>query len=140
MSRTFSSPPSGRSAVLRALLVAAGGAGGHAAGSPTDGACAAPADYGLGSSDGLRCPAFSGAARSSRSRSPPLGMPCGLVLGLGLALMRLSRLAPVRVRRWCLHLVIRGTPLMLQLVFLYDALPASASGSTVSPPPCSASR
>ncbi|HEV8673933.1 MAG TPA: amino acid ABC transporter permease/ATP-binding protein, partial [Methylomirabilota bacterium] len=47
----------------------------------------------------------------------------GLVLGLGLALMRLSpsRLlsAPAGVYIW----LVRGTPLLLQLVFLYDALP-----------------
>jgi polar amino acid transport system permease protein len=46
------------------------------------------------------------------------------VLGLGLALMRLSRLSPVRGAAWFYIWFMRGTPLILQLVFLYDALPA----------------
>ncbi|MET0674428.1 MAG: ABC transporter permease subunit, partial [Bradyrhizobium sp.] len=53
-----------------------------------------------------------------------LAMVGGVVLGLGLALMRLSRLAPVRGAAWFYIWFMRGTPLILQLVFLYDALPA----------------
>ncbi len=53
-----------------------------------------------------------------------LGMSCGIVLGLGLALMRLSRIAVVRALAWIYTFAIRGTPLLLQLVFVFDALPA----------------
>ena len=53
-----------------------------------------------------------------------LAMIGGLVLGLGLALMRLSPLAPLRGAGWFYIWFMRGTPLILQLVFLYDALPA----------------
>jgi polar amino acid transport system permease protein len=52
-----------------------------------------------------------------------LAMIGGIILGLLLALMRLSDLAPVRGTAWCYIWFIRGTPLILQLVFLYDALP-----------------
>jgi polar amino acid transport system permease protein len=52
-----------------------------------------------------------------------LGMFLGTVLGLALALARLSRLKLVsnaaRVYIWFM----RGTPLLLQLVFVFDALP-----------------
>src|SRR6266446_4269981 len=47
----------------------------------------------------------------------------GVVLGLGLALMRLSAFAPIRMTAWTYIWFIRGTPQLLQLVFLYDALP-----------------
>jgi polar amino acid transport system permease protein len=47
----------------------------------------------------------------------------GVILGLGLALMRLSRLAPVRGLAWVYIWFVRGTPQLLQLVFIYDALP-----------------
>ena len=47
----------------------------------------------------------------------------GLILGLGLALMRLSRYAPVRNLSWFYIWFVRGTPQLLQLVFLFDALP-----------------
>jgi polar amino acid transport system permease protein len=47
----------------------------------------------------------------------------GVILGLGLALMRLSRLAPVRGLAWFYIWFVRGTPQLLQLVFIYDALP-----------------
>jgi polar amino acid transport system permease protein len=47
----------------------------------------------------------------------------GIILGLGLALMRLSRLGPVRWLAWFYIWFVRGTPQLLQLVFLYDALP-----------------
>ncbi len=53
-----------------------------------------------------------------------LAMAFGLVLGLGLALMRLSRHAAVRNPAWCYIWFVRGTPLLLQLVFIYDVLPA----------------
>ena len=52
-----------------------------------------------------------------------LAMAGGIVLGLLLALMRLSRLAPVRSCAWGYIWFVRGTPVILQLVFLYDALP-----------------
>ena len=50
-------------------------------------------------------------------------MTCGLLLGLGLALMRLSRLRPVRGLAGFYIFVTRGTPQLLQLVFIFDALP-----------------
>ena len=52
-----------------------------------------------------------------------LAMAGGVVLGLGLALMRLSSYAPIRVIAWIYIWFVRGTPQLLQLVFLYDALP-----------------
>jgi polar amino acid transport system permease protein len=52
-----------------------------------------------------------------------LAMVGGIVLGLVLALMRLSNIAPVRsVARFYIWFM-RGTPIILQIVFLYDALP-----------------
>jgi len=53
-----------------------------------------------------------------------LAMAFGLALGLGLALMRLSRHAALRSPAWCYIWFVRGTPLLLQLVFIYDVLPA----------------
>src|SRR5712672_1803220 len=53
-----------------------------------------------------------------------LAMVGGVMLGLVLALMRLSTLPPVHGTAWLYIWFIRGTPLILQLVFLYDALPA----------------
>jgi polar amino acid transport system permease protein len=53
-----------------------------------------------------------------------VSMALGLVLGLGLALLRLSRHAALRSPAWCYIWFVRGTPLLLQLVFIYDALPA----------------
>ncbi|MBN9508731.1 MAG: amino acid ABC transporter permease/ATP-binding protein [Alphaproteobacteria bacterium] len=53
-----------------------------------------------------------------------LGMTTGVVLGLGLALMRLSRLRVVSSVAWFYIFIMRGTPLLLQLVFVFDALPA----------------
>ena len=53
-----------------------------------------------------------------------LAMIGGSVLGLMLALMRLSALAAFRDAAWLYIWFIRGTPVILQLVFLYDALPA----------------
>src|SRR5712671_2420562 len=52
-----------------------------------------------------------------------VSMVCGLVLGLGLALMRLSPHAALRGPAWCYIWFVRGTPLLLQLVFIYDVLP-----------------
>jgi polar amino acid transport system permease protein len=52
-----------------------------------------------------------------------LAMIGGIVLGLLLALMRLSSVAPIRGTAWFYIWFIRGTPVILQLVFLYDALP-----------------
>jgi polar amino acid transport system permease protein len=51
-------------------------------------------------------------------------MVVGLVLGLGLALMRLSGIAGLSRAAWLYIWFIRGTPLLLQLVFIFDALPA----------------
>jgi polar amino acid transport system permease protein len=48
----------------------------------------------------------------------------GIILGLALALMRLSTFGPLRSAAWLYIWFIRGTPIILQLVFLYDALPA----------------
>jgi polar amino acid transport system permease protein len=53
-----------------------------------------------------------------------VSMALGLVLGLGLALLRLSRHAALRRPAWCYIWFIRGTPLLLQLIFIYDVLPA----------------
>ena len=50
-------------------------------------------------------------------------MVIGLVLGLGLALMRLSSFSVVSSSAWFYIWFVRGTPQLLQLVFLYDALP-----------------
>jgi polar amino acid transport system permease protein len=52
-----------------------------------------------------------------------LGMSAGLILGLGLALMRLSPLRLFRYVSWLYIWVVRGTPQLLQLVFIFDALP-----------------
>ncbi len=52
-----------------------------------------------------------------------VAMVGGIVLGLVLALMRLSRFAPVRGVAWFYIWFMRGTPQLLQLVFIYDALP-----------------
>jgi polar amino acid transport system permease protein len=53
-----------------------------------------------------------------------VSMLFGLVLGLGLALLRISRHAVLQGPAWCYIWFIRGTPLLLQLVFIYDVLPA----------------
>lgn len=52
-----------------------------------------------------------------------LSMTIGLILGLGLALMRLSGMFVVRAAAWFYIWIVRGTPQLLQLVFIYDALP-----------------
>ena len=53
-----------------------------------------------------------------------LAMVGGLICGLFLALLRLSRFAPFRGIAWFYIWFIRGTPQLLQLVFLFDALPS----------------
>jgi polar amino acid transport system permease protein len=53
-----------------------------------------------------------------------LAMAGGVLLGLGLALLRLSRLGVLSAAAWIYIWFIRGTPQLLQLVFLYDALPS----------------
>lgn len=47
----------------------------------------------------------------------------GLALGLCLALMRMSHHRWLSGPAWCYIWFIRGTPLLLQLVFIYDVLP-----------------
>ena len=53
-----------------------------------------------------------------------LALSSGLVLGLCLAVLRLSQWKVARGGAWTYVWFMRGTPLLLQLVFLYDALPA----------------
>ena len=53
-----------------------------------------------------------------------LSMVGGVLLGFGLALLRLSRLRALSALAWTYIWFIRGTPQLLQLVFLYDALPS----------------
>lgn len=53
-----------------------------------------------------------------------LSMVGGVLLGFGLALLRLSRLRVLAALAWTYIWFIRGTPQLLQLVFLYDALPS----------------
>ena len=53
-----------------------------------------------------------------------LAMVLGLLLGLVLALSRLSRHAAVRGAAWFYIWFVRGTPLLLQLVFIFDVLPS----------------
>jgi polar amino acid transport system permease protein len=53
-----------------------------------------------------------------------LSIVLGLVLGLLLALLRQSRHAVLRSAAWFYIWFIRGTPLLLQLVFIFDVLPA----------------
>jgi polar amino acid transport system ATP-binding protein/polar amino acid transport system permease protein len=50
-------------------------------------------------------------------------MAGGLVLGLGVALMRLSSYRVLSGAAWLYVWLFRGTPVLLQLVFLFDALP-----------------
>ncbi len=52
-----------------------------------------------------------------------VAMMFGPLLGLCLALMRLSRFKPLNWIAWLYIWFVRGTPQLLQLVFLYDALP-----------------
>ena len=52
-----------------------------------------------------------------------LAMTLGLMLGLVLAMMRLSSIIWISGLAWLYIWFIRGTPILLQLVFIYDALP-----------------
>jgi polar amino acid transport system permease protein len=52
-----------------------------------------------------------------------LGLAGGLVVGLILASMQLSRVGPLAAVARAYTVIFRGTPLILQLVFAYDALP-----------------
>jgi polar amino acid transport system permease protein len=54
-----------------------------------------------------------------------VAMVCGPLLGFVLAVMRLSPLSALRGLAWLYIWIMRGTPLLLQLVFIYDALPAA---------------
>ena len=53
-----------------------------------------------------------------------LAMVVGTLLGFGLALARLSGNRALSGMAWFYTWFMRGTPLLLQLVFIYDALPA----------------
>ena len=52
-----------------------------------------------------------------------LAMVFGLTLGLCIAMMRLSHIKILAAIAWFYTWFMRGTPLLLQLVFIYDALP-----------------
>jgi polar amino acid transport system permease protein len=52
-----------------------------------------------------------------------LAMVLGLTLGLCIAMMRLSNMRILAAVAWFYTWFMRGTPLLLQLVFIYDALP-----------------
>jgi polar amino acid transport system permease protein len=52
-----------------------------------------------------------------------LGLAGGLAVGLVLASMQLSRFGPLAAIARAYTVIFRGTPLILQLVFAYDALP-----------------
>jgi polar amino acid transport system permease protein len=52
-----------------------------------------------------------------------LSMLAGVALGLLIAMLRLSRFKIARGAAWLYVWFVRGTPQLLQLVFLYDALP-----------------
>ncbi len=52
-----------------------------------------------------------------------VALVCGTMLGLVIALMRLSSFMLMRALAWSYIGFLRGTPVILQLVFLYDALP-----------------
>ena len=53
-----------------------------------------------------------------------ISMAVGLALGLGLALLRMSPSRLLSLPAWFYIWVVRGTPQLLQLVFIFDALPA----------------
>jgi len=53
-----------------------------------------------------------------------LSLFIGCVLGLGVALARMARNPLLRGGAWFYIWVLRGTPQLLQLVFIFDALPA----------------
>jgi polar amino acid transport system permease protein len=53
-----------------------------------------------------------------------LSITAGLLLGLGLAMMREARHPVLRGVAWFYIWFVRGTPLLLQLVFIFDVLPS----------------
>ena len=53
-----------------------------------------------------------------------LAMLAGLILGLVLALLRLSHSRILSGSAWFYIWLMRGTPLLLQLVFIFNVLPA----------------
>src|ERR1044072_5744654 len=68
-----------------------------------------------------------------------LGLAGGLIVGLVLASMQLSKVGPLAAIARGYTVIFRGTPLILQLVFAYDALPhigikLSAIGAAALPP------
>lgn len=52
-----------------------------------------------------------------------VSLVCGLILGFLLALMRRSRLPPARIAARFYIWLFRGTPLLVQLIVIYTALP-----------------
>lgn len=52
-----------------------------------------------------------------------IAMLAGLLLGLVLALMRMSKNPVVSSTAWLYIWIMRGTPILLQLIFIFDALP-----------------
>ena len=52
-----------------------------------------------------------------------VAMVAGLSLGLVLAMMRLSSIRAISGIAWVYIWIMRGTPILLQLIFIYDALP-----------------
>ena len=56
-------------------------------------------------------------------------MAGGLLLGLLVALMRLSAYRVLSGAAWLYVWLLRGTPVLLQLVFLFDALPLVAQAA-----------
>jgi polar amino acid transport system permease protein len=52
-----------------------------------------------------------------------ISMSIGLATGLGLAMMRLSSVGILSASSWLYIWAVRGTPQLLQLVFIFDALP-----------------
>jgi polar amino acid transport system permease protein len=52
-----------------------------------------------------------------------IGLAGGVVVGLLLAAMQLSRFKPLAIFARGYAVIFRGTPLVLQLIFVYDALP-----------------
>lgn len=92
------------------------------------GAIAAPADTGVGAWLGdFANYAISGFLWNGAFIAveiTAISMSFGLVLGLGLALLRLSRIGVLRNLAAGYIFITRGTPQLLQLVFIFDALPA----------------
>ena len=93
----------------------------------THSACAAPADYGplafFTDFAGYSVSGFLWQGALLAVEITTVSMACGLVLGLGLALTRLSSVPAARAFAGAYIFVTRGTPQLLQLVFIFDALP-----------------